>query len=193
MPRDQIVHGILGKRGFGKSTRLNELVEHDTRVVAWDPLVTPNAPLGQLRMPHRFTSGEECAEWIERYRDRILRCALHSFDAADFGALVRAVHDTGGKLTVAIDEASTLCVRTEPHEDLAWLLAYGRHLDVRVVWTARRPAEVARLCTSQAEILDAFRLDDQADLDALRGSFGRDALRRLPHLERFQFISSEDQ
>ena len=195
MADDAIVRGILGKRGYGKTTRLVELVARRSRLVAWDPMVTPKAPRGQLglRDELRYTDGEAAADWIRSRRGRLLRCAVHSFDAEQFDAVLRAVHDTGGQCTVAIDEASTLCEGTRPNDSLAWLLAYGRHLDIEVVWTARRPAEVARLCTSQAEVLDAFRIDDRADLEALRGAFGSDALRRMPTLERFQYVSTEDE
>ncbi len=195
MAHDAPVVGVLGKRGFGKTTRLRERIRNELVVVGWDPMVTPNAPRGQLYLPHRFTGADGAAECAELIRDRrrgLLRAAVHSFEPDDFGALVEAVADRGRACVVAIDEASTLCERTVPHPALAWILAYGRHIDVTVIWTARRAAEVARLCTGQAEYLEVFRTTDQADLGALRGAFGAHALSRMPHLEKFEFVSSEE-
>lgn len=122
-----------------------------------------------------------------------MRLAVHSFEHDDFAEIVEAVYDVGGGCTLAIDEASTLCKGKTPCDALGWILAYGRHFGVEVVWTARRPAEVASLCTSQAEVFEAFRIDDPNDLEALKGPFGRAALQRLPTLERFEFVSSEEE
>lgn len=196
MPRDDDfapVIGILGMRGHGKSTELNQEIEHDPRVVGWDPMVTPRRPDGQLRLAHRFWDADECAEWIRANRSpRILNAAIHSYDPDDFAVIADACIDSG-PLTLAIDEAQTLCPDGRATEWFAFMLACGRHFGIKVVWTARRAAEVARICTSQSEALRVFKTVEDADLKAIRSRFGKARTAGIANLPRFEFDSTEEE
>lgn len=196
MRRDAIVRGIVGLRGFGKSTRLRELVRYEPRVVAWDPRVSPDSPGGQLRFQSGWFDVRTFSQHIRRMRGLPLRCALHSSDPDDFAELLDAVRVTGGNVILAIDEASTLCPRSGrtavATPELAWVISQGRHERIGVIWTAQRPAQVDQLCFGQTEIVDAFRLRAHSDLEALRGHFDQDELKAIRRLPQFDFYSSEE-
>lgn len=188
MRDDAPVVFICGKRGHGKSTRLRARIWNAPRVVAWDPHCNRRRPRGQLELEHRFFDAEEAAAWIRANpAPHVLRVALHSWDPDDFGILAEALLDSGGDAILAVDEAQTL----NDSEWWEWMLANGRHFGIEIDCSARRPAEVVRLATSQAEIVEAFRTDEEADLRALRGRFGSrtNGLARLP---KFEFDSTED-
>ena len=183
----------MGRRGYGKTTHLRKLLGPEPRVVAWDPMVTPDKPDGQLSMPHRFWSGDDCAEHIRRFSaPSALRCAVHSRDPADFAPIVNALVATGGDAVLAIDEVSTLCKGKHPDPHLAWVLDYGRHYGISVFWTARRPQQVAMLCTSQADSLVVFRTSEGRDVTVLRDRLGDLNAERLPRLARFDFVKSQE-
>ena len=188
---DAIVIGIVGKRGYGKTTRMLERIGRELRVIGWDPR-------RQLQgvFPHRFYDANDAADFIVRMRGRPLRCSLTSDDPGDFAALLEAAHESGGRVLFAVDEASTLCPRSGKSaiatESFAWALAVGRHEHIGVVWTAQRPAQVDPLCFGQCEIIEAFRVSSRADLEQLSGFFDREDLRAIRHLHHFDFYSTED-
>lgn len=193
--RDALVVGIMGRRGYGKSTRLNALIAGEPRVVGWDPVVTATRPNGQLGMPTRFDNGDDAADWIRSLPPpAALRCSIvgRGGDPDEFAPVVNACVESGGKLVLAIDEVSTLCKGKTPHPHLAWILDYGRHYGIAVVWTARRPQQVAMLCTSQADRFEVFRTTQGRDVKELAERFRHEDVERMRHLARHEFVTSEE-
>lgn len=205
MARDPILHGILGKRGYGKTTRLIEVTEYADRLVAWDPNVSPEKPRGQFGMPDalRFTDAGECARFIRTRGNGLLRCAFHPQrwhehepTADDFARILDAClenREAGGRrITLALDEISTLCKRGIAADALAWCCAYGRQYLGDVPWTARKPSEVAEICYGQADVIDCFRITSRTDQDVLRTLFTAEDLKRIARLEIGEFVSTEE-
>ncbi|MCH7792828.1 MAG: hypothetical protein IID31_11190 [Planctomycetes bacterium] len=196
---------MIGLTGFGKTTRLRERVHSVPRLVAFDPVVTPERPRGQLDLPHRFTDGRACAAFIRaRPRPRMLRVALHSADWADFSHVAAACLAAGGDMIVALDELRLLCHQKwnagdgkgvtafKAHPWVDWLFSESRNYGIEVFWTAQRPEQVGRICTSQSEVFEVFRVAELSDLDAIRPRFRRADFRAIPHLQKFEFVTNGD-
>lgn len=193
--QDAPVIGIMGRRGYGKTTRLRRLIAGIPRVVAWDPVVTLARPRGQLELPHRFDNGDDAAAWIRALPNPApLRCSIlgRAGDPDEFAPVVNACVESGGRMVLAIDEVSTLCKGKTPHPHLAWILDYGRHYGIPVIWTARRPQQVAMLCTSQADRFEVFRTTQGRDVKELAERFRHEDVERMPHLARHEFVTSEE-
>ena len=70
--------------------------------------------------------------------------------------------------TVILDEVDMLCTAGQAHPALHRLIHYGRHQRVNLVATARRPQDMYRGLTSQADTIVAFRADELLDLEYLK-------------------------
>lgn len=102
-------------------------------------------------------------------------------------ALVAAV----GDLVFAIDEIDYFGTAGACDEKLDWLIRYGRHRRVAMVYTARRPAEVPRNLTAQSSEFRIFRLTEPRDIEYMRRLIGP-AAERLPQLEQFSHLRYQD-
>jgi hypothetical protein len=100
-----------------------------------------------------------------------------------------------GKMILAIDELDKLCgprwgdSRMCP--ELDHLVNYGRHEQVSMIATARRPTGVPRGYTAEAE-LRLFKIKEQAYLDYFADLVGKDSAARLRTLDKFQYLHCRD-
>ena len=68
------------------------------------------------------------------------------------------------------------------------LAARGRHIGVSIITTSRRPAEVSRLLTSQANAIVCFNTTERRDVEYLGWLIGDEAAALLPTLPKYRFI-----
>lgn len=167
------VHAILGLRGYGKSRLFRALCADETRLIVVDTLGEHDA-LGQVvdtsslqyllgqdpesfRYVHRPLGYEE-VEWIERVAASRQRCAL-SIDEVDMWY-------TDSRAPVG--------------EGLRAMVMYGRHYEQSVIAVARRPFNMSRDLTSQADLW-CFPMREPRDRDYVRSvtAFDPGALRVL--------------
>jgi len=109
---------------------------------------------------------------------------LHFAHVAKLAAVV-------GDLVFAIDEVDYFGSAGQCLEELDWLIRYGRHRRVAMVYTARRPAEVPRNLTAQSSEFRIFRLTEPRDIEYMRRLIGP-AAERLPGLEQFCHLRYQD-
>lgn len=139
------VHAILGLRGYGKSRLFRALCADETRLIMVDTL-GEHGELGEIcdcprmqsllhaepdsfRLIYRPTTYEE-VEWVER--------------------VAAARNDT----TLAVDEVDMWYPdsRAPVGEGMRALVMYGRHYSQGLITVARRPFNMSRDVTSQADL-----------------------------------------
>lgn len=109
----------------------------------------------------------------DRFRFIVRELEPEDFD--DFCKWVRTV----GSLTLAIDEIDLWTKPNYTPPELERLVRYGRHHAVDLLVVARRPVDVPRLVTSQADVLFTYRQTEPADLKWLVDLTGQPRIREL--------------
>lgn len=97
-----------------------------------------------------------------------------------------------GRLIYAIDEVDRFSSAGFAPPGLEYLINQGRHVQVSLLGSSRRPAQVPRELTSQAHCFYIFRMTEPRDLSYLEEYIGGDAARRLPQLDDYQFLRWEE-
>jgi hypothetical protein len=160
MPNENLIIGLFGTKGSGKSTLARAIVEEHSRVIVCDML------------------GEYDADTIACSVEDAIKCLVEHEHASTFSVSVRLseledyldVLEVAYELTdtlVVLEEASFLCSASNFPPELSKLVRYGRHRRISQLYISRRPAEVARDVTAQADVLVTFRQREPRDLDYL--------------------------
>jgi hypothetical protein len=140
------------------------------RCIIWDPL-------GEYVTDYTFIDLEEFIDFlIKDEQKRGFFCVnYHPIDeVSDFPVFCRAVL-ARGDVRLVVEE---LDVVTSPYNcpiEFARIIKYGRHYGVQLMGASRRPAEVTRMFTSQANRFIAFAQHEPADLQYFRSIFGKAA------------------
>lgn len=92
-----------------------------------------------------------------------------------------------GDMVLAVDEIDYFSTASACDEKLDWLIRYGRHRRVAMIYTARRPAEIPRNLTAQTSEFRIFRLTEPRDVDYMLRLIGPDA-EKLPGLRQFHHL-----
>ena len=171
---------IVGKKGSGKSTLGRNIFKSNKRTVAVDT-------------EHDFEAGVVIQDpgQLPAWWNKV-------YGLADFKMVYRPMDDLAvdqffhfwnrpqvGQATLVIDEVDKW---SNPHQTapgLAKLLNYGRHRAINLVGIARRPANVSKTWTANADWIAAFQTTDLIDLDYL--SKWMDASNNLRDLDQFKF------
>jgi len=163
---------IFGKRGSGKSTLAKKFLRGKKRVIVFDPLGEYDGErfenLGALLRHVRSR-----ARFFAVFRPRDAR--------AEFPWLARIAYEVGSLCLVA-EEISWAISPAKMPVEIETLIRYGRHRDVELVGISRRPAEVNRDLTSNANEVYIFRTHEPRDLEYFRKVIGSaaDGLPNLP-------------
>lgn len=97
-----------------------------------------------------------------------------------------------GSMIYAIDEVDRFTNANYAPPGLDYLINQGRHVQVSLVCTSRRPAQIPRELTSQAHQFYVFKNTEPGDLDYLRPYLGKSATDRLPTLDDYTFLLWEE-
>lgn len=176
----------MGKRGGGKSYLLSRLVRSCRRIIVFDTvcqfkpsdlpgftLVTQPGKLVAFLRQH----GRGDFKVVYRGEHHPEQHFSH------VASLVAAV----GEMVFAVDEIDYFGTAGACDEKLDWLIRYGRHRRVAMVYTARRPAEVPRNLTAQTSEFRIFRLTEPRDLEYMTRLIGP-AAARVPQLAQFEHL-----
>lgn len=95
-------------------------------------------------------------------------------------------------LIYAVDEIDRFTSAGYAPPGLDYLINQGRHVQVSLVCSSRRPAQIPRELTSQAHLFYVFKNTEPGDLHYLEPYLGREAIDRLPGLADYQFVRWEE-
>ena len=185
---DNTVIFVAGRKGSGKSTLVREISHEFPRVVALDSL-------GEYDTRERFQvldGPQEIAEGMLRVEGaQTFRVSLRADDTETLLRALDLVYEMPGVLVI-VEETSLYCSPSHLPPEISRLVRYGRHRDISQVYVARRPSEIHRDLTAQADVIVSFVQHEQRDVAYLRAVAGpeAEAVQRLP---RFRFMAWGDQ
>lgn len=184
--------GYLGKSGSGKTYLALHHLAKVKRLIIVDP--TGQEQLAGA-VDHVAMEKMELVDKVCRKTFRVVWRAPALTDSPE--AMVAAV-EYANRVAAAAEDCYLLWDEVDMYTPFNRLapLAYklvnaGRHRRVRLYWTSRRPARVARDLTANANRLAIFRTSEPGDLDWAR-KIDRDMAKALPELDRYEAVDWRD-
>ncbi|MBI5710018.1 MAG: hypothetical protein HZC42_06905 [Candidatus Eisenbacteria bacterium] len=172
-----LVGTIVGPKGCGKSTLVQEIVREHRRVVILDYVGEYGAQLGA----QACWGFDDCLAALElASRAQEFRLSLRDTYGEEKLALLHVLFELERYLLV-IEEAPTVCGPGVMPLELQRIVAIGRHRGISQLYVAQRPSMVNRLVTSQSDVLVAFRQHEPRDVEYLVEACGArmEAVREL--------------
>lgn len=189
MDRQNKIVGEVGRKGSGKSTIFNVLMQPQRRVFVFD------------------TMGEHSATWI---RDSIpdldivpvylddVRNPKEEFQASfvphgdvlsEFDVVANEVYSVGN-MTFGIEELPMLTKSAAYMQpSLGRIFRLGRHQALNIVWTAQRAAEVPRGVTGATDYFILFQQTEPNDIKALEYRCGAECAQMVTELGLHDFLT----
>lgn len=160
MPNENVIIALFGTKGSGKSTLARAIVEESPRVVIVDMLGEYDADVVAVSVDQAL------AEMVSKEHASAFSLSVRLSESDDYLDVLECAYHLTDTLLV-IEEASFLCSAANFPPELSKLVRYGRHRRISQLYISRRPAEVARDVTAQADLLVTFRQREPRDLDYL--------------------------
>lgn len=169
---------IFGRTGWGKSLWAKLYAKYRQRILIYDPAVSYDV---------KFLPIEEIVEEVlERDAQQFRLGSWDPEHAAVLGHLSYAV----GKNTLLLEECSMLFTKGQ-RELPTWakrICFVGRHRECSLVLIAQRPASVPIDFRTQANRIVSFAQHEGDDLGWLGDFLGRERMKELPHLQKWECI-----
>ncbi len=179
MVKENRITVIFGKKGSGKTYLAKALMSQFS------------GPIFILDSQDEYDGGVVfylVEHFIDLYLNEKFKpgvCIFRLSNDAQLNALFLACWCIGNLMIVG-EEIDLYCSAHSINESLAKIIKYGRHRNISIMAISRRPAEVNRLITSQADELYIFKITEPRDLQYFN-TFGVDT-KRLTALKKYQTI-----
>jgi hypothetical protein len=92
----------------------------------------------------------------------------------------------------AVDELDRFTTSSWMPHGLEYLVNQGRHVQVSIIATSRRPQQIPREFSSQAHAFYVFRMSEPRDLAYVSEYLGDSTAARLPGLAQFTYLHWEE-
>jgi len=156
---------------MGKSVLAQWLVREEPRLVGFDPFLEHDALSVQFSDLALYLDEREAGKQLDAFR-----VVTPDEEPEEFPRLCWELSDLVPQgIMVAVEEADLIAPPQSVSPYARKLAAQGRHRGISMLTTSRRPAEVARLLTSQAGTFYVFRIQEPGDLTYLRSVLGDEA------------------
>lgn len=179
---------VFGRKGSGKSYSIKQRllrVPESRALWVWDPVSEYAGPAAEVPLPGAQLFGSMRDFLTEAANGRIGKRIVMQAPRHEFDQFCRFAYKAG-RVTVVVDEVNLFCSPSKCPEPLLELLRIGRHAEVDLIFAARRPAEVSRDLTAQADRIVAFRTTEPNDLDFFARVCGKWFAETLPDLAQYE-------
>jgi hypothetical protein len=187
------IYTIIGHKGYGK-TALSEklLIGIDKPTIICDP-----------RMQYEYNPRRIMFKSVEEFQAFITK-EYRAFKKYKFELVVNVVTDedfkTLGELVYKMKQVCFLVdeidmffdVRANKDNIMNKLVQYGRHNQIDIVTTSRRPANISRNLTALTDIFLFSRLREPNDKKYIKALLGNEYVETIADLEKFSFLEVED-
>ncbi len=185
---------IIGHKGHGKTAFSEKIIIHLNKpTIVADPRGQYNIDIA--RRLH-FKSVGIFRKWIySNYKDFIkykLECIVNCHDD-DFNELATIVSKMK-KVTFLVDEVDMFFdTRADKKHQMYKLVHYGRHNEIDIVSTSRRPANISRNLTSQTDTFYISKMTEPTDTKYFKQRFGESIVPVIQNLKKFNFLEIDDE
>ena len=190
--KQNTIFTIIGHKGSGKTT-LTEIIT----LVNNKPAIMVD-PCGQFESEHErrkiFHSFGEFRAWI------YTRANLNIFYQGKLELVIREPNDEEfdeiclisrkiGKHTFVVDEADLYAPPSITKKAPFYkLVNMGRHSEVDIVTTSRRPARISKDITSQTDVMLFSQSLEPRDHDYIKGYIGKEWIEPVQTLPKFSYL-----
>ncbi|MGB8540260.1 MAG: hypothetical protein WCD49_01360 [Candidatus Acidiferrales bacterium] len=181
--------GIVGRKGSGKTTRVNTLLKYSPRIFVWDPMEDHCNSL-----PDGIKGLDDPEIDIDEYFAEAAESKTFACDYVpqrdiekEFSEICELVYIYGHMLFV-IEEVPLVCKAGYMPPMFGRIVRTGRHKGIDVLWTAQRAAEVSRTLTAMTDVWILFSQTEPRDLDAIAERCGREIACRVAELGLHDFF-----
>ncbi len=187
MKRNEII-AVLGHKGCGKSWIMARHLEEQRRFAVWDPASTFAGPYAENKV-HNATLYRTAGDHLRAVAEHghvgrsVIQAPRESF--LPWLSAMTKVADC----CIAIDELSLFCSPHKKPAALLELVRIGRHRRIDQLYSARRPAEVPRDVTAQADFLIVGRTFEPTDTDYLKAFCGEKLAEHAKNLSPRVFVT----
>lgn len=180
--RKQGVLVVLGHKGSGKTQLVRRFLQAVERSVCIDTIGEYGGVL--IEDPWSLSDYLERAKHLERFRVAYRDTGNHSISPEQIFKMLQSLRDSW----LCLEEASKwMGPSNTTSEELRWFLQYGRHNRVSVLLVARRPQELDRMGTAQADTVISFRQQEPRDLEYISKMGGPEAAQRVENLGEYEY------
>jgi len=180
---DSPITVVLGQRGSGKTSWVKNHIPALPRFILW------NTVNDDFRGFDSVESNRDLYEYVWSKRNGVFQVVVNCLEENEANSF-----DFACKLALAlenvclvIEEVDTFATPTVIPFDLKRVLKVGRHYGVSMVAVSRRPAEINRLITSQAQRFVCFKTIEPNDVRYLTSIIGESA-RELPEIPPLHYL-----
>ncbi len=185
---------VLGVRGHGKSTAARQLVRDRRRLLVYDTRREHEALPLSFSDFERYLDAAAAGNFRRPFRVAMIEigfeedfCAL-AWAASQRLTALRGGEAQGTELTVLLDEADQVAQPGRETKIFKLLASQGRHDGIELVACARRPVELSRLLTANADDMILCRTQEPDDVRYLRSIIGDEAADAVSELPRFECV-----
>lgn len=192
MSQQNLIVGISGQKGFGKSTYLQELVGDENCLCVIDTL-------GEHREWCPSCPADDVGEMVEMlaepppsFKWSFLLDPTKAEDHLDY--LAKAAY-RAGDMTFVLEETDYFSSANADCAGVDLLTRYGRHRNINLVWVTRNMAHISRQLTSQTDVFVLFRQSEPLYIETLAKRVSPDVALQVEQLPRYEYIivpKSED-
>jgi hypothetical protein len=182
------IYTVIGHKGYGKTTLTEKLaIETDKPTIIADPR-------GQYEPNDRriiFTSVLNFIMFIESNYTKfkqgklelVVTCTLDDFE--ELGKYVYRMK----KVCFVIDEIDMFFdTRATSKNIVNKLVQYGRHNQIDIITTSRRPANISRNLTALTDVFYFAKIREPNDKKYVKQSIGDEFVKTVESLNRFEFL-----
>jgi hypothetical protein len=175
--------GIIGRKGEGKSTELENLLLSRDRII----IVDPNGEHDWS--PNELDNLDQLREFVKWSGKRKLWAAnfVPGEDIEeDVSEASRIIFNSCHDCAVAFDEITEYCSAGYAPKPFSRLVRRGRHKELDIFYTSLRFAETPRRLTAQTDKFILFQQAEPSDLDGIAKRCGPDVADRVAGLGKHE-------
>lgn len=190
------IQTIIGHKGYGK-TKITEKLAILTNkpTIILDPRWQYEENIRRIV----FTSVSKFQKFITKrnnfqiFMSYKLELVVNAIDNEDAELLAEIVYKMKN-ICFVIDEIDMFFdTRTNKNSYFNKLVQYGRHNQIDIITTSRRPANISRNLTALTDVFYFSRLREPTDQKYIKALLGAAYVEKVGNLEKFSFLRIEDE
>lgn len=175
---------IFGKRGSGKTTLTQSLIQDEARLIIFDPLHEYNA-FGKT-----FIDNDDLISYLKDKSDTFFRITYQpDLPSENFDFICEVVYCLYDVVFVCEEvDIGTRGLTGFTPPPLERLICQGRHKNISIIAITRRSPEIPKMLTSQASKIISFCQHEPNDIEYLTKATNKDFADRLKGLKDYQYL-----